>query len=1192
MTNQLLQTVITLLIVDDSESDRVIYSRYLKSNSEYSYRIIEAETLGNGLELWRSQQPDIALIDLNLPDGNGLEFITEIMEEQGEKSFPVIVLTGHGDENIAVQAMKLGASDYLVKGDMTAKSLSNAILQVLRETRLNRQLRRSQQQQRVISEIALRIRKFTDLNDIANAIVREIRQFINADRAAIYQFNPDMSGVIVAEDVLSPWQPCLNVQIQDTCFQESLGGAYREGKSCVVCDIYTANLQDCHLQLLERFQVRANLVMPILLPNNSETILWGLLIMHQCAAPRVWEESDIQLVQQLSVQLAISIKQAIAYQQIQNELVERKRVEALLLDHQKELEKRNDLLEAASKKLEYTVEELRVSVEHQKEQHRQLEIEQLRYQRLFELTPNGYLVTDSSGNILRVNQVALELLDISHECILAKPLAMFVAPANIDLFNSQLNHQLSPNSTKTTWEITLTSQQGNTFSAEITLTKNINLADDKTQLFWIIRDISDRKRTEQELQKLNHSLEAKVQQRTQELWQVNKLQRAILDSTDYAIISTDLIGFIQTFNAGAENMLGYTMGEVVGKITPEIFFDPQEIADKIAKASTILGEDLDISFESLIYTAHQGLIDEEWTNIRKDGSRFPTSISVAILKDDNDQPIGTLSVRKDISDRKQAESQLKATTKRLSLALKSGAIGCWEWDIQQNIILWDERMYKLYGLTNTSSHPELYDLWKDNIHPDDRNFAETLIQEAIAENKEYDCEFRVIHPDGSIHFIKAYGLSNRDAEGNPISMIGVNFDISDRKQAELQLQAANQELLKVTKLKDEFLANMSHELRTPLNSILGLSEALMDQVFGLLNKQQIMAISAVEASGAHLLSLINDILDLSKISSGIIELDIESISVHNLCQSSLVFIKQQAFQKQLQVVSDIPPEINNIKIDERRIKQVLINLLTNAVKFTPNQGKISLLVAIGSGSKWQGEAIIPQQIKDKNSSMIVFQVVDDGIGIAPKDLQRLFQPFIQLDSSLNRQYEGTGLGLALVKRIVELHGGQVMADSSGKGSCFTVALPYEPLPPRDAKPSLSTISSQSMVMDTDNAIAPMILLAEDNDSNIQTFSSYLTAVNYQVIIAKNGEEAVAMAQSYSPDIILMDIQMPKMDGLEAISQIRSDPKVASIPIIALTALAMEGDRERCLAAGANEYLSKPIKLKQLVTVIKQILSPL
>ena len=1057
MTNQLSQTV-TLLIIDDSESDRATYLRYLQSDSATTYRIIEAETLEEGLEVWRSQQPHIVLIDLNLPDGDGLEFLEEINVDNARNRVPVIMLTGQGNEKMAVNAMKLGAADYLVKGDITAKSLTTTVKQVLRETVLSQQLRRSQQQQLLISEIALRIREFLNLEDISNAIVKEVRQFIKADRAAIYQFTPDMSGKIVAEDVVSPWLPCLNMQVEDTCFRENLGGAYCEGMFFVANDIYAANLTDCHIKLLERFQVRANLVVPILLPNvEQQTTLWGLLILHQCSAPRNWQELDIQLLQLLSVQLAIGIKQAIAYQQVQTELAERRRVELLLLEQQLELEERNHLLELTSADLECTVEELRVTTEDLIAQHRQLEYEQIRYQNLFNFAPDGYLVTDITGRIGEANQAILDLLAIIHEAILRKPFASFIDSDHLELFYNQLNSLVSQNKLEATWEITITPRQGQPFPAEIIVAKNINSDTNNAQLLWIVRDISDRKRAEQTLQQLNQSLETKVAERTQELGQVNQLLQTVLDAFPLSVFWKDrqsiLLGCNQLFaiNCGMNSPL-----EAVGKS----------------------------NFEC----------------------SYPKDVALDYLADDQE-------------------------------VMESG-------------------------------------LAKLNI------------------------EKTITLASGEQQWIQINKIPLRDAEGKVIGVMGTSQDISDRKQSETQLKLANQELLRATKLKDEFLANMSHELRTPLNSILGLSESLQEEILGSLNETQLKAIATVEASGEHLLSLINDVLDLSKISAGMIELDIESVSVANLCSSSLVFIKQQAFNKRIQIHSHIPPLIDNINIniDARRIKQVLINLLTNAVKFTPNEGRITLLLAVGSGHAWQGEATIPQRLRDMSSPMIVFQIVDTGIGIASNDLQRLFQPFVQVDSALNRQYEGTGLGLALVKQIVELHGGQVTAESEvGKGSCFTFALPYVPSQPIASESKLTSTDLQDSLsrdVQPENAIAPLILLAEDNEANIQTFTSYLNAINYRVIVAKNGEEAVAMAKANSPDIILMDIQMPIMDGLEAIGQIRSDTKFASVPIIALTALAMESDRERCLAAGANEYLSKPIKLKQLATVIQQLLSSL
>jgi signal transduction histidine kinase len=324
------------------------------------------------------------------------------------------------------------------------------------------------------------------------------------------------------------------------------------------------------------------------------------------------------------------------------------------------------------------------------------------------------------------------------------------------------------------------------------------------------------------------------------------------------------------------------------------------------------------------------------------------------------------------------------------------------------------------------------------MHPDDILEFQRLVAESAQNMTPKLWEGRAILKSGEIKWIKSVSRPELQPDG-AIVWDGVMLDITERQQAQFNLNLTNErleltvaELQQATRLKDEFLATMSHELRTPLNAILGMSEALQDEIFGSINARQLNAVSTIEQSGEHLLSLINDILDVSKITAGKLALSITQVSVPELCESSLMLVKQQAFAKQIQIDTDLPADLELIAIDERRMRQVLINLLNNAVKFTPTGGTVTLSVSIK-----------PIEIAAQTAGYAVcFAISDTGIGIASDDLTKLFQPFIQIDSSLSRKYEGTGLGLVLVKQIVELHGGDVTINSEvGRGSCFTAIIP-------------------------------------------------------------------------------------------------------------------------------------------------------
>lgn len=542
-----------------------------------------------------------------------------------------------------------------------------------------------------------------------------------------------------------------------------------------------------------------------------------------------------------------------------------------------------------------------------------------------------------------------------------------------------------------------------------------------------------------------------------------------------------------------------------------------------------------------------------------------------------------LYIARDITERKRAEEglvQLAAIVEASDDAIVSKSL-------DGRIRSWNPGAERLYGYAAEEVVGRSFAML---VLPDHADEVAYILERIRRGEPLINYETVRLRKDGTRIALSITESPIKDASGQLIGISTIARDITERKRVEAaladeramlarrveerttELRMANAELARSARLKDEFLASMSHELRTPLNAVLGLSEALQEQVYGPLTERQLAALHNIEESGRHLLALINDILDLSKIAAGKLELAAGPVAVTSVCEASLRLLRQQAQQKGLTVVTSYDPRVSVIQADERRLMQVLVNLLSNAVKFTPSGGELGLEVA--------GDAL--QQV-------VHFSVWDTGIGIAQADLPRLFQPFVQLDSSLARTYAGTGLGLALVRRMVELHGGTVAVESTlGTGSRFTVTLPWT-LPAVDVPRPASLLRREAPALGGHGAPRPVILLAEDDATTALILTDYLHARGYIIVVAQSGDEAIERAREVHPVMILMDIQMPGLDGLETMRRMQADADLAPIPIIALTASAMEGDRQRCLMAGADDYLSKPVRMQELAASIERLL---
>lgn len=427
----------------------------------------------------------------------------------------------------------------------------------------------------------------------------------------------------------------------------------------------------------------------------------------------------------------------------------------------------------------------------------------------------------------------------------------------------------------------------------------------------------------------------------------------------------------------------------------------------------------------------------------------------------------------------------------------------------------------------------------------------------------------------------------------------------ERAQSQEKLRRINQELERASQMKSEFLASMSHELRTPLNSILGFSQLLESQKSGPLNEKQHHQIQAIAKSGNHLLELLNDILDLSKVESGKMGLELTSVHLAELCEQCVTTIQPRAEIKNLQLSQNIDPTLPVVRLDPRRIRQILINLLSNAVKFTPEGGNIELAAYVTKGSQIHEDLRPDQSTVTPEKDYLCLQVSDSGIGIPDSKWHLLFQPFQQVDASLSRRHEGTGLGLSLTRRLAELHGGTVSFQSQvDVGSTFRVWLPLNPSSTSEQTPQVGVGEAEALAgEETDKTPGTrrnrrQILVVEDQTLNQMFICEVLETQGYTVEIVEDGQTMEETIETLAtdperelPDAVLMDIQLPHIDGLQLIQKMRSHPQWGTIPIIAVTALAMPGDEDRCLAAGANAYLSKPLTIETLLETLQNLGQP-
>ncbi|MGA7903960.1 MAG: PAS domain S-box protein, partial [Terrimicrobiaceae bacterium] len=660
------------------------------------------------------------------------------------------------------------------------------------------------------------------------------------------------------------------------------------------------------------------------------------------------------------------------------------------------------------------------------------------------------------------------------------------------------------------------------------------------------------------------------------LLKAGALQRAIFNSANFSSIATDAKGVIQIFNVGAERMLGYTAAEVMNKITPADISDPQELIARAKALSVELGTPITPGFEALVFKASHGIEDiYELTYIRKDGSRFGAVVSVTALRDAQDAIIGYLLIGTDNTARQLVEAEQKKLDQRLRdqqfytrSLIESNIDALMTTDPSGIITDVNKQMEALTGCTRD----ELIGAPFKSYFTDPER-AEAAIKLVLSEKKVTNYELTACARDGKETVVSYNATTFYDRGRTLQGVFAAARDVTERKRLDQVLQEKNVELEsarsaaeKANLAKSDFLARMSHEIRTPMNAIIGMADLLWET--SLISEQR-EYVRIFRKAGSQLLDLINDILDLSKVESGHLVLESIDFDLGEVLDKTLEMMAIRAHEKGLELALRIAPEIPTALVgDPARLRQVLINLIGNAIKFTA-----------------QGEVIVrvERDPEDAAAGALRFAVCDTGIGVPEESRELIFAPYSQVDTSTTRKFGGSGLGLAISREVVELMQGRIWAESSvGAGSTFYFTARFAV----GSKPPLRALSGLMDLKDVKT------LVIDDNTTNRLILREMLSRWGAVVTEAAGGEEGLsellrAQQAAVPYALVLLDCRMPVVDGFQVAEQIHQHPTMAGTTILMLTSDNRAGDFARSRDLGVAAYLVKPVKRAELLEAIQQ-----
>ncbi|BAQ59629.1 circadian input kinase A [Geminocystis sp. NIES-3708] len=1174
---------------------------------------------------------------------------------------------------------------------------TNLLKQLIQEQKHN--LQSVEKRGKLISDIALRIRSSLDLKIILQTAVNEILSLLEVDRVVVYRFR-DGDGEIAVEAVKKNSLSLIGYIVKDECFTPEWLNCAKSRETKVMEDISFAKINPCHRELLQSFQVKANLVVSIIVNDK----LWGLLVAHDCTNPHVWLREEIELLEQLSVQLAIGIQQATLLKQVQKGSA----------NLEFKVNQRTTELQTLNYKYQ---QELIKSIQIQSELNRT----EKTLSGILDVANDAIISVNHRQEIIMFNQGATKIFGYQPEEVMGKSLDILLPQRFINShrqyvkkfeFSPQINRcqSMNPNTERLVFGLR---RNGEEFPAEASISK---LEINQEVIFTVIlRDVSEKVALEAERKQLAYFLEVSL--------------------NEVYVFSADTFKFIYA-NRGALQNIDYDLKTLqtltLLDIKPEYSYDKftELIKPLVNKEKEII----------VFQTIHQ----------RQDNSYYPIEIHLQLIKQNNQSVF--LAIGNDITQRLKAESAIKESEIRFQIMADNAPVLIW---VSGKDGLCNYVNKTWLDFSGHTLEEEIGNGWLSNIHPDDITQSNNIYLSSFDLQSSFQMEYRMRRFDGKYYWFLDVGIPRYDQSGEFLGYIGSCTDISDRKVTEDKLQqqlnksilltkitdkirqslnpdeifataaqvigntfgvdqamiftyqeeknpvivsvseyikgdlpsllgikipiidnkymeallttekaiAVNntenhplllkvQDMLKMMSLKSlltcctfyrgkvngciglhychqnhqwsqeeielleavcaqlgiaiaqadllkrekqrlyqlalknkllqqarkeadlanqsksEFLAMMSHEIRTPMNGVIGMINLLEDTV---LNSQQRDYLTTIRHSGESLLVILNDILDFSKIESGKLELENQPFNLLESIKSVIDLLQFQAKAKNLKLQYNCNSQTPHFfKGDVTRIRQILVNLIGNALKFT-EQGSVTLYIT-------------SKHIKDSQYT-IQFAIQDTGIGIPEERLNRLFKAFSQVDASTTRKYGGTGLGLVISKRLAEIMGGEMWVKSKENiGSTFYFTILTEVV-------NSSTINNSTSNIQQPSPISPnllKILLAEDNIINQKVALLTLQKLGFQADVVNNGLEVIEAVKFNHYDVIFMDIQMPQLDGLQTTHWIRQNLSIQPC-IIAMTANAMEGDRQICLDAGMNDYISKPVKRESLEKVLNQLI---